>query len=252
MSSPGPALGDSRSSPGQPARPLRRRALPRRARSTAPAAARAPAAVGGSRGGASRFPPFPLSPGWAVRRRLSAAASSLGSAERGRSRRRLRRRKVSCGARGWDGEGTGLAAPLRCASLPPFPVLLLPGRPAGRAGLGQGAAARAACAGPGWAALPGASFLRHPGCKWPIAAMAVCLCVCESVRVCSAAVRSPVRAVPVSAARRCTGAVVAAPQASRAWPPLVALRKRRDTLETEHRLFVVWDVEGFHGVSLGK
>lgn len=87
--------------------------------------------------------PSPRSPGSAVRRRLSAAASSRGG---GRSRR-LRGRKVSWDGKGREGNGAGSPPFLRCPS---------PGGPrwAAELALREGAAARAACAGPGWGCAP--------------------------------------------------------------------------------------------------
>lgn len=172
----------------------------RRARRTAAAAARAPAAVGGSLGGASRFPPLPLASISAVRRRLSVAASSLGSPERGRSRHRLPRRKVSCGLRGWEGEGRGLAPSFSVLPFPPARCFPCPGGRRWERGWGRARPPVLRVLGRAGAALPGASFLRHPGCKWPITGMAVCLSVCvclcvlgfrQESRLCGAGARCP-------------------------------------------------------------
>lgn len=102
--------------------------------------------------------PSPLPAGSALRRRLSAAASSLGSPGRGEEPPPPPwRRKVSCGARGWEGEGRGLAPPLPCA----FPPWAAGGgeRERGRAR----PPARAACAGPGWGCAPRGLVSQAPG-----------------------------------------------------------------------------------------
>lgn len=95
------------------------------------------------------------------------------------------------------------------------------------------------------AALPAAAFLRRSGCKWADnGGGGLSVRVCGSVCVCSAALRSPVCAVPAGAQGGDGGGTAE----SRAGEPAVALRKRRDALETKHRLFIVWEMGGFHGV----